>query len=144
MTYAEISGSGGKESEALYPVRSLPSPLLELTRRSQAPADLGRLAKLQEYSAASSLPFPTLPAPSIQERPAVATQIRFGWALSQSSEWLQQGKRGDGGFLDSVYALSEHAVHALRRGKAPDEARESEGREVAELEADLLSLLPLR
>lgn len=65
--------------------------------------------------------------------------------MSQSSEWLQQGKRGDGGFLDSLHALSELAVHALRRGKAPpDEARESEGREVAELEADLLSLLPLR
>ncbi|KAL7414306.1 hypothetical protein BDY24DRAFT_386480 [Mrakia frigida] len=67
MTYAEISGGGGKESEELYP----------------------------EYSSASSLPFPVLPAPSFQEKSAVSTQTRFGWALSQSTEWLKQGKKGD-------------------------------------------------
>jgi hypothetical protein len=37
-----------------------------------------------------------LPAPSLAEKAAVTTQTRFGWELSQSSEWLLQPKKVDG------------------------------------------------
>lgn len=51
---------------------------------------------LQEYTSGTDLAFPVLPAPSMAEKSAVATQTRFGWELSQSSEWLLQAKKVDG------------------------------------------------
>jgi hypothetical protein len=49
-------------------------------------------------------PFPTLPAPSINEQAALSTQIRFAWDMSLRPSYLKQATKTDGTSISNPQA----------------------------------------